>query len=102
MHLDTLQPATHITCIRGAGRQRKETMKRLFYVVPLLPSRKQKGPQTSPHQGQNSMLHAQSSKEAKEEGYIKLPAKPKGMQSRNQNTSLRQNREFPRFNKQVY
>jgi hypothetical protein len=51
----------------GVERQGMENIQHLFWVVPLLPSRKPKGPQPSPHPGQSSALHAHSSKEAKEE-----------------------------------
>jgi hypothetical protein len=46
-------------------------------MVPLHPSRKWKAPQPSTHKGQSSMLHAHSSKEAKEEELHKFSCETK-------------------------
>jgi hypothetical protein len=54
-----------------------KNIQHLFQMVPLLPSRKQKAPQPSTHKGQSSMLHAHSSKEAKEEELHKFSCETK-------------------------
>ena len=78
MHLDTPQPTTEVKIIKpkeAKDRTKKKQVRLL--AAPLLPSRKQKDPQTFLHLVRSLMLPAQLSKK-KRSSCVNILAKSQG------------------------